>query len=164
MSIILDPQEGRSLNALNRTCKLPEEVKASSNHSDSYEEILDPQEGRSLNALNRTCKLPEEVKASSNHSDSYEEVSFGSENVTVPARLWANMEWTSHTSATRQLLQAVFPRRTSITTKYADESKMFRTRQQNKKKRKSTEKENIGSGNESEGSLILNRKKKRTKT
>ncbi|CAG9564604.1 unnamed protein product [Danaus chrysippus] len=37
--LILDPQEGRSLNALNRTCKLPEEVKASSNDSDSDEEI-----------------------------------------------------------------------------------------------------------------------------
>ncbi|XP_032519182.2 uncharacterized protein LOC116771449 [Danaus plexippus] len=42
-------------------------------------------------------------------------VSIGSGNVTVPARLWANMDWTSHTSATRQLLQAVFPRRVLAT-------------------------------------------------
>ncbi|XP_026496008.2 uncharacterized protein LOC113400584 [Vanessa tameamea] len=38
-------------------------------------------------------------------------VSIGSGNVTVPARLLAEIDWTSHTSATRQLLQAVFPRR-----------------------------------------------------
>ncbi|XP_050348085.1 early boundary activity protein 2-like isoform X4 [Nymphalis io] len=38
-------------------------------------------------------------------------VSIGNGNVTVPARLMAEIDWTSHTSATRRLLQAVFPRR-----------------------------------------------------
>ncbi|XP_061379226.1 protein insensitive-like [Danaus plexippus] len=42
--------------------------------------------------------------------------------------------------------------RTSITTKCADESKMFRTRELNKKKRKSTKKENIAPDDESEDS------------
>ncbi|XP_023937119.2 early boundary activity protein 2-like isoform X2 [Bicyclus anynana] len=38
-------------------------------------------------------------------------VSLGSGNVTVPARLMTEIDWTSYTSATRQLLQAVFPRK-----------------------------------------------------
>ncbi|XP_050348076.1 uncharacterized protein LOC126771941 [Nymphalis io] len=38
-------------------------------------------------------------------------VSIGNGNVTVPARLMAEIDWTCHTSATRQLLQAVFSRR-----------------------------------------------------
>ncbi|XP_050348072.1 uncharacterized protein LOC126771938 isoform X1 [Nymphalis io] len=38
-------------------------------------------------------------------------VSIGNGNVTVPARLMTEIDWTSHTSATRRLLQAVFPRR-----------------------------------------------------
>ncbi|XP_050348198.1 uncharacterized protein LOC126772069 [Nymphalis io] len=38
-------------------------------------------------------------------------VSIGNGNVTVPARLMAEIDWTSHTSATRRLLQSVFPRR-----------------------------------------------------
>ncbi|XP_061379224.1 early boundary activity protein 2-like [Danaus plexippus] len=42
--------------------------------------------------------------------------------------------------------------RTSITTKCADESKMFRTRELNKKKPKSTKKENIAPDDESEDS------------
>lgn len=43
--------------------------------------------------------------------------------------------------------------RTSITTKCADESKMFRTRQQNKKKRKlKFNRENIPPGSESDDS------------
>ncbi|XP_050348193.1 uncharacterized protein LOC126772061 [Nymphalis io] len=38
-------------------------------------------------------------------------VSIGNGNVTVPARLMTEIDWTSHTSATRRLLLAVFPRR-----------------------------------------------------
>ncbi|XP_045775019.1 early boundary activity protein 1-like [Maniola jurtina] len=46
--------------------------------------------------------------------------------------------------------------RTSITTKCADESKMFRTRQQNKKKRKSLKKENISPSIDSDDSYSFN--------
>ncbi|CAH2231603.1 jg14325 [Pararge aegeria aegeria] len=46
--------------------------------------------------------------------------------------------------------------RTSITTKCADESKMFRTRQQNKKKRKSAKKENISPSDDSDDSYLSN--------
>ncbi|CAG9564595.1 unnamed protein product [Danaus chrysippus] len=70
--------------------------------------LLDPQEERSLNALNRTYKLPEQVETSLNDSDSDEEVSVESGDVTVRASLCANMDWMSHTSETRQLLQPSF--------------------------------------------------------
>ncbi|CAH0588949.1 unnamed protein product [Chrysodeixis includens] len=42
-------------------------------------------------------------------------VPIGSGNVKVPARLLNEIDWNSHTSATRQLLQAVFPRRVLAT-------------------------------------------------
>ncbi|XP_045500667.1 uncharacterized protein LOC123698113 [Colias croceus] len=42
-------------------------------------------------------------------------VPIGSGKVTVPARLLKEIDWTSHTSATRQLLQAVFPRKVLAT-------------------------------------------------
>ncbi|CAG9564580.1 unnamed protein product [Danaus chrysippus] len=250
--LLLDPQEGRSLNALNRTCKLPEEVETSSSDSDSDEEIHhnlnltksmtkhhyqskrpdsmpSGQISRLLNdktifhsrkPLKSSTPLPEkpfndaikltfdqgtqtdpeqhpsekieelqvvlerlygqflaliaEVELKENQSaieaaeNNFSEpnvmqdfvntdtqyltnadieldqnqakvlqvrrasaqttnaglsmvdyntdmVSIGSGNVTVPARLWATMDWTSHTSATRQLLQAVFPRRVLAT-------------------------------------------------
>ncbi|CAG4952417.1 unnamed protein product [Colias eurytheme] len=46
--------------------------------------------------------------------------------------------------------------RTSITTKCADESKMFRSRQMNKKKRKSLKKENISPSDDSDDSYYSN--------
>ncbi|CAH2231604.1 uncharacterized protein LOC120631172 [Pararge aegeria] len=42
-------------------------------------------------------------------------VSLGSGNVTVPAKVMADIDWTSYTSATRNLLQAVFPRKVLAT-------------------------------------------------
>ncbi|CAK1555716.1 unnamed protein product [Leptosia nina] len=45
----------------------------------------------------------------------FDMVSIGSGNVVVPARLLEEIDWTSYTSATRQLLQAVFPRRVLAT-------------------------------------------------
>ncbi|CAK1587096.1 unnamed protein product [Parnassius mnemosyne] len=42
-------------------------------------------------------------------------VPIGSGNVLVPTRLLADLDWTSYTTATRQLLQAVFPRRVLAT-------------------------------------------------
>ncbi|XP_069361256.1 uncharacterized protein [Maniola hyperantus] len=89
-------------------------------------------------------------------------VSLGSGNVTVPARLMLGIDWSSYTSATRHLLQAVFPRKvlathslsgkqspafknkppkkllepqSCITTKCTDEAKMYRNRQNFKKMR-----------------------------
>ncbi|XP_063537535.1 early boundary activity protein 1-like [Cydia strobilella] len=116
-----------------------------------------------------------------------EMVPIGEGYATVPARVLKQIDWNSHTSATRKLLTSVFTRRvlathsltgksspafpnkpakkrldpelvndivqvvveksgvnaslvrTSITTKCADESKMYRSRQQNKNKRMSNQ-------------------------
>ncbi|XP_045775014.1 uncharacterized protein LOC123873947 isoform X2 [Maniola jurtina] len=97
-------------------------------------------------------------------------VSLGSGNVTVPARLMSGIDWSSYTSATRHLLQAVFPRKilathslsgkqspafknkppkkllepqSCITTKCTDEAKMYRNRQHFKKMRDEQNRENL---------------------
>ncbi|CAH0725610.1 unnamed protein product, partial [Brenthis ino] len=48
-------------------------------------------------------------------ADNSDLVSIGNGNVTIPARVLEEIDWSSHSVATRQLLQAVFPRRVLAT-------------------------------------------------
>ncbi|KAG6445073.1 hypothetical protein O3G_MSEX003715 [Manduca sexta] len=50
-----------------------------------------------------------------NGSNDSDMVPIGNGNATVPARLLNEIDWNSHTSATRQLLQAIFPRKVLAT-------------------------------------------------
>ncbi|VVC90018.1 unnamed protein product [Leptidea sinapis] len=102
------------------------------NHNSSGGKIETDKNGKKVKVRRVSAQTTNTaLQRSDNAADAM--VSIGNGNAVVPARLLNKIDWRSYTSATRVLLQAVFPRRSCITTKCTDEAKLYRNRQKYKK-------------------------------